>query len=262
MKLHFAWLYILFLSLGYSSSTTAQSSDGHQLKSAQKRFEKSLKGRKHHLDYLHHLLVNDLEHSKEMAKALHDHNDSTHGFDFSKRKTSLIFAKVKTIEIEKGVTFSIFLAKFNNDILDEHYSLAIPVYEVERKKLNKMSIAGYWMVNEVSERLAMANEYYFKEYLKRLIPLKNTEITFELAKDFITLDDTNIKRGNLSEEEREDLTKDWSWWEKRVHPNVTFFESISIYTLGKGHTKIKLGNGDLIEVTTEKLFPEESKNTN
>lgn len=234
----------------------AQELKEEELKKAHEKFEKSLKGRKHHLDYLHHLLLNNLEHSKDMAKALHDHNDSTHNFDFLKRETSLLFKKVESIEIEQGVTFSIFLAKFNNDLLDEHYSIAITVYEVERKRLVRMASAGYWKVDEIPKRLVISNEYYFKEHLKKLITLDNSEIVFELSKDYITLNDVNINKNILSSSEREELTKDWDWWEKKINPSINFFESISIYTLGKGHTKIRLGNGESIEVTADNLFPE------
>lgn len=247
-------LLIIIIIITLSGQVKIHAQNKENLKKAQKAFEKKLKGRGHHLDYIYHLLINDLEHSKELAKSLHDHNDSTTTFDFSKRSTSLEFIESHTIEIEHGVTMNIFLAKFNNDKLDEHFALAIPVYEVERKRLEKMSLAGYWAANETPERLAISNEYYFKDYIKRRFSIAMSEIKFELQKDFIILDDANINSHALANSEREEIKKDWSWWEKRIHPNVKFFESISIYTLGKGHTKVRLNDKETIEITPDNLF--------
>ena len=252
MRKYFFVFNIFLISITATQFCFAQSEA--DLKKAQKDFEKKLKGRGHHLDYVYHLLLNDLEHSKELAQALHDHHEDTHEFDFKKRASSLIFEKSNSIDIEHGVTLDVFLAKFNNDELDEHYSLAISVYEVERKTLEKMSLAGYWKADEVLERLALANEYYFKKYIKKTLDINMSEIVFQMKKDFLVLDDANINKGALSDDEKEELTKDWSWWDKKIHSNINFFESISIYTLGKGHTKILLNNNESIEVTPENLF--------
>jgi hypothetical protein len=132
--------------------------------------------------------------------------------------------------------------------------LAISVYEVERKTLEKMSLAGYWKADEVLERLALANEYYFKKYIKKTLDINMSEIVFQMKKYFLVLDDANINKGALKDEERDELTKDWSWWDKKIHSNNNFFESISIYTLGKGHTKILLNENESVEVTPENLF--------
>ncbi len=244
----------LLLSIAIICSNSIQAQNSKELKKAQKSFEKKLKGRGHHLDYIYHLLLNDLEHNKDLAENLHNFNDTTHAFKFSKRESSLLFTESFTIEIERGITLNIFLAKFNNDILDEHYTLAICVYEVERKRLDKMALAGYWNANETLERLSIANEYHFKDYLRRRFEIKLAEIKFLLEKDLIILDDTNINKHALSSEEQDELLKNWSWLDKKIHRSVKFFESISIYTLGKGHTKISINDERFIEVTPENIF--------